>query len=215
MVLLKQPERKVMKRNVIAVLLSVALAAGSFGPAPLYAAEVTTQGTEGEQDAAGVSSENDTLTNGEDLSDEAPAEEGAGDATTEESDGTAATEGGTVPALTTEPTAQNADGQEETQTGAPDNVVNTGTCGDNVTWTLAYTGAEIEDSELTLILSGSGDMYDYGASSGDYHIQSIGRPITEIQSAPRGMAIAMIYKRWLWKRASPISAKTHFATLRA
>ena len=69
MVLLKQPERKVMKRNVIAVLLSVALAAGSFGPAPLYAAEVTTQ------DTAGVSSENDTLTNGEDLSDEAPAEE--------------------------------------------------------------------------------------------------------------------------------------------
>lgn len=248
MVLLKQPERKVMKRNVIAVLLSVALAAGSFGPAPLYAAEVTTQGTEGEQDAAGVSSENDTLTNGEDLSDEAPAEEGAGDAateenaesggaeeangaegaatedgtdtasaedgsgtasaeegietaatgedtetaaddgtgsaTTEESDGTAATEGGTVPALTTEPTAQNADGQEETQTGAPDNVVNTGTCGDNVTWTLTNTGGGIEDREYTLTLSGSGDMYDYYASSGSYHIQSIGRPITEIQSAP-------------------------------
>ena len=39
-------ERKDMKRNVIAVLLSISLVAGSFGAVPLYAAETTAQETE-------------------------------------------------------------------------------------------------------------------------------------------------------------------------
>ena len=37
-----------MKRNIIAVLLSISLIAESFGAAPLYAAEVTAQEAESE-----------------------------------------------------------------------------------------------------------------------------------------------------------------------
>lgn len=49
-----------MKKNVIAILLSVSLIAGSFGAAPLYAAEVTAQEAESEQDLASVPSEEES-----------------------------------------------------------------------------------------------------------------------------------------------------------
>ena len=49
-----------MKKNVIAILLSVSLIAGSFGAAPLYAAEVTAQEAESEQDLASVLSEEES-----------------------------------------------------------------------------------------------------------------------------------------------------------
>ena len=56
-----------MKRNVIAILLSISLIAGSFGAVPSYAAEVTAQEgiTENEQGGASVPSEDELSASGE------------------------------------------------------------------------------------------------------------------------------------------------------
>ena len=54
-----------------------------------------------------------------------------------------------------------ADEQEESvSTDAARNVVESGTCGDNLTWTLTGT-----DSDLTLTISGSGEMKNFDKSS--------------------------------------------------
>ena len=106
------------------------------------------------------------------------ANEEAGNATTSEAMGV-----DTEIAAVVEPTTETTTGKEAMLAGEVGDVVESGTCGENVTWTVTCTGVEGE-GPFTLTISGSGEMYDYYANSSSYLIQSVSRPGTEIHSAP-------------------------------
>ena len=175
-----------MKKNVIALLLSTILAAGSIGAAPVFAAEMTAEeavtveeeASEEIEDAdtgltAGDVSEEETIQ----AEEEEPAEEEreAEESTEEQSESVditvpeditdeevedAVVEGESYaevteseePAVIEEETGSE-EGKEAVQAG---DVVDSGTCGDNATWTLTGTG-----DNLTLTISGSGEMESY------------------------------------------------------
>ena len=73
-----------MKRNVIAILLSISMITGAFGASPLHAAEVSSQEaiTESEQDAEGMTSGDETTAS----EDEETVEEAALDSSSKSTD---------------------------------------------------------------------------------------------------------------------------------
>ena len=184
-----------MKKNVIALLLSVVLAAGSIGATPVFAAEMTAEesvtveeeASEEIEDAdtgltAGDVSEDETIQ----AEEEEPAEEEreAEESTEEQSESTDIvvpeeteddeeaedhTDEGEPPAEVTEneepvvieEETGSEEGREAVQAG---DVVDSGTCGDNATWTLTGTG-----DNLTLTISGSGEIDGYNEGTAPWY----------------------------------------------
>lgn len=167
-----------MKRNVIAILLSISMITGSFGATPLYAAEVSLQEaiTENEQDAEGMTSVEETTVSEDKETEEtnsgsseeqdeneiAEEEVLSGEEAVVEEAGNAATVVDTEIAAVVEPTVESTEGKEAALAGETGDVVASGTCGENATWTL--TGTE---NDLTLTISGSGDMVGYSSYTDD------------------------------------------------
>ena len=178
-----------MKKNVIALLLTVVMVSSSVGTVPVLAAETVEQEE--------VSEEKETVEDAADTEDADTGEtvneatEGQSTEIIEEEPGQGATEAAEEAETTEE--AESVEDEEKTdsadiadtsaETAAVEepaedveeveedetkqealaeagNVVDSGTCGENATWTL--TG---EKYDYTLTISGTGDMYDYDNTS--------------------------------------------------
>ena len=145
-----------MKKNVIALLLSIVLAAGNIGAAPVFAAETTAEGavavdgeeteSDGEETASAESEEADLT------AEDSPEEETVQEETVQESDDESVSDepGETVELPIIEEEAETAEENEAVSAG---DIVDSGSCGDNLTWVL--------DEEGVLTISGTGEMYDY------------------------------------------------------
>ena len=179
-----------MKKNAISLLLSIVLAAGSIGTAPVYAAETTAEeavAVEEEEslekeayekiedaDTGLTVSKEETIqadeeepiekekevegsTDGQDESaDIVGLEETADDEEAEnyvEEKKNSVDETESVEPVVIEEEIVTAD---ENEAAEADDVVDSGTCGDNATWTLTGTG-----DNLILTISGTGKMEDY------------------------------------------------------
>ena len=171
-----------MKKNMIAFLLSIVMTAGSIGGTPVLAAETTAEEAvaveeETIEEETEIPEEADTAESAEGI-EEDPSQDATESA--EEAEITEETE--VIEEAKEEESADIADTSseaEEVEEPAVDaeevetenevkdaaledaeDIVDSGECGENATWTL--TGTE---PNLTLIISGSEDMYDFNESS--------------------------------------------------
>ena len=199
-----------MKKQVLAIVLSIVMASGSIGSVPAFAAEADNQEASieieqiAEETASGAETVEETAQTAEE---EAETTEVSSDSVdTVQDEQTQIPSEASTEAVTTEVAAEEEpdveDAAQETTADDPavvpeETVVSKDAlngnevlleeepqyCGDNVTWTLTCRGDE-QVGPFTLTISGSGEMYDYYANSSSYLIQSVGRPGTEIMSAP-------------------------------
>ena len=160
-----------MKKKVIILLMSLVLASGSIGNVQVLAAGTTEQETEAEQEEETYEQEE------EPDQEEGPAEEADTENAAEEVSETEEAEfvqededSETQEVADKEETDISEDAADEVldteeveitdeSVDALAGVVDSGSCGDDVTWTLTGTG-----SDLTLTFSGSGPMYDFWES---------------------------------------------------
>ena len=170
-----------MKKNIIALLLAVALASGSVGTTPVLAAETTAQETmaieeETIEEETEISEEADTAESVEVIEEDPSqdATESVEEAETtdekevnedpgEEVAGIADTSAEAVEVEEAAVDVEEVETEIEVKDAAledAEDIVDSGECGENATWTL--TGTE---PNLTLIISGSEDMYDFNESS--------------------------------------------------
>ena len=153
-----------MKKNMIALLLSIVMTVGSIGGTPVLAAETTAEEAvvveeETVEEATESSEEADIAESVEEIEVE-PSQDATESAEDIEKEGN-----GELPA---EDEELSVDAEEvETETEGKDaalvdaeNIVDSGECGENVTWTLTGTG-----DNLILTISGSGKMDDWRYST--------------------------------------------------
>ncbi len=169
-----------MKKNVIAVMLSLVLAIGSVG-APVFAAEDTTAQGAVEDSVEGMTEEESTPEEEEEVSNEGTSEsddeeEGSEEGATEsekedDADSVEETEA-TSEKDEDEPVAEeevDADliQEEAAKSEQAGDIIDSGRCGADgdkfVTWTLTGT-----DTDMTLTISGSVEMDDYEKCEDDY-----------------------------------------------
>lgn len=185
-----------MKRQVIAVLMSIVMASGSFGSATVFAAEVNNQEALNENEQSeneqidenvdpDIVTEHSNLGEPDEVSDQdttdaeilSPGEETLGSddgkgADAEEIEGAA--EGADADEIeSAENGADAIEGEVATEgageaggTGTEEEssmqVVASGICGDNATWTVT---APESNTDYTLTISGTGDLYNYDQRS--------------------------------------------------